>query len=89
VNKHIGAVLVSSLTPAVVAKMVAQMTSDGRSPRSRQAAVGTLKSAVAWAATAKLILANPIADFKRSWPRGTSTFAWRRWTRRRELIQLH
>ena len=67
VEDRIGGLRVEALTPGVVAKMVAAMATDRLSPRSRQAAVGTLKAATAWAArpTVRLVPVDPLSDFHR------------------------
>src|ERR1035441_4513622 len=56
-----------SAHPGVVAKMVAAMAADRLSARSRQAAVGTLKAATAWAArpTVRLVPVDPLRSEER------------------------
>jgi len=67
VATRIGGLHVTELTPAVVAKMVKGMETAGLSQRSRQAAVGTLKAATAWAArpSVRLIPMDPLAEYRR------------------------
>jgi integrase len=67
VTDRIGGLRLESLTERDVARMVATMKADGLSPRSRQAAVGALKAATAWAArpTVKLVSIDPLAHYHR------------------------
>jgi integrase len=67
VTDRIGGIRLESLTERDVARMVATMKADGLSPRSRQAAVGALKAATAWAArpTVRLVSIDPLAHYHR------------------------
>jgi integrase len=67
VTDRIGGLRLESLTERDVARMVATMKAEGLSPRSRQAAVGALKAATAWAArpTVKLVGIDPLAHYHR------------------------
>jgi integrase len=69
---HLGAMRAAALTPKHVTdldeKLATTETSQGRSklsPRSRQAAIGTLKSAYKWGTENELLSRNPIAAVRR------------------------
>ena len=82
VEDRIGGLRVEALTPGVVAKMVAAMAADRLSARSRQAAVGTLKAATAWAArpTVRLVPVDPLSDFHRPSLKGDAAGTVKAWS---------
>ncbi len=82
VEDRIGGLRVEALTPGVVAKMVGAMATDKLSARSRQAAVGTLKAATAWAArpTVRLVTVDPLSDFHRPSLKGDAAGTVKAWS---------
>jgi integrase len=68
---HIGGLDVRQLTPAKVGTLAETLRTSGSrgkkalSPRSVQIAVGTLKSATAWAARNELLGRDPLAGYRR------------------------
>ena len=73
-NPHLGAVKVAALTPAHVQHLSDEL--ERLSPRSRQLAVGTLKSACAWAVSNGLIRRNPVAGVRRPRVEQTQVQPW-------------
>lgn len=68
---HVGGLDARQLTPAAVGRLVDNLrssggrTGQGLSPRSVQIAVGTLKSATAWATRTELLGRDPLAGYRR------------------------